>query len=231
MGIGLALVAKRLGLECILCMPESMSVERRKLLSALGAKLVLTSASGGMSAAVEAAQDIAAKTNGYITGQFVNEWAVEAHYLSTGPEIFTQTNGNVSVILAGVGSGSSLTGTGKYLKEHISNIKIIAVEPKGSAVLSTGQSGKHLIQGIGAGFIPKIVDLSLFDEIVTVDDQEAIQMAKNLALEEGIICGISSGANVACALRFAKLPEFKNCNIVTFICDSGERYLSTALFQ
>ena len=231
MGIGLALVAKQLGLHCILTMPESMSVERRKLLKALGAELVLTKGAQGMQGAVYKAKDLAESLGGYIPGQFTNPWAIEAHYRTTGPEIWQQLEHKVDVLVAGVGSGSSLMGTGRYLKEQNNKIKAIALEPASSPVLSGGKPNAHGIQGIGANFIPKIINLQFFDGILQVADEEAISMARTLCQEEGIICGISSGANVACALKLAQDPALQGNNIVTFICDTGERYLSTALFN
>ena len=231
MGIGLALVSKQLGLKCVLTMPESMSLERRKLLAALGAELILTSASGGMGEAVAKSKEIAKERNGYIPGQFTNPLAVEAHYTTTGPEIYEQTEGQVDYLVAGVGSGSSLMGAGKFLKSKKPDVKMIAVEPKKSPVLSGGKPGRHAIQGIGAGFVPEIVDLTAIDEILPMDDDAAIATSKQLITEAGIICGISSGANVRAALDLAAKPEMDGRTIVTFICDSGERYLSTALFE
>ena len=230
MGIGLALVSALRGLRCVLTMPESMSVERRNLLKALGAELVLTPAAAGMAGAVEAAQRIAAERGGYIPGQFTNPLAVEAHYTSTGPEIFRDCAGKMDVLLAGVGSGSSLTGTGRYLKEHIPGFRVIAMEPAASPVISGGKGAPHPIQGIGAGFVPEILDRDLLDDVVTVEGDDAMTMARRLMREVGVLAGISTGANVHAALALAARDDMRGKNIVTFACDSGERYMSTALF-
>ena len=222
MGIGMALVSAVRGLRCVLAMPESMSLERRNLLKALGAELKLTPADKGMGAAVQEAHRIAQATGGHILGQFTNPEAVEAHYQSTGPEIYKDSAGKMDVLVAGVGSGSSITGTGRFLKERIPGFKVMAVEPAASPVLSGGKPGPHLIQGIGAGFVP---------EILQVDGREAIDMARKLMRTEGVCAGISTGANVLAALGVASRPEMRGKNIVTFACDTGERYMSTALFQ
>ena len=230
MGIGLALVSALRGLKCVLTMPESMSVERRNLLKALGAELVLTPAAEGMAGAVARSRELAAGRGGYIPGQFTNPLAVEAHYASTGPEILRDSNGKMDVLLAGVGSGSSLTGTGRYLKEHIPGFCVIAMEPAASPVISGGKAAPHPIQGIGAGFIPDILDRNLLDEVVTVGGDDAMNMARRLMREEGVLAGISTGANVCAALAVAAREEMRGKNIVTFACDSGERYMSTPLF-
>lgn len=230
MGIGLALVCAVYGIPCILTMPESMSLERRRLLQGLGAELVLTPKEGGMKACVQRSQAIAAERHGYIPGQFTNPLAVEAHYTSTGPEIDEACQGCVDMLIAGVGSGSSLSGTGRFLKER-TQCQVVAVEPEKSCVLSGGKAGLHGIQGIGAGFVPEVLDRGLLDDIVLMADDEAIGMARRLMREEGILAGISSGANVAAAMRMAKREEMRGKTIVTFICDCGERYLSTALFS
>ena len=231
MGIGMALVAAVRGLRCVLAMPESMSLERRNLLKALGAELRLTPADKGMGGAVQEARRIAEATGGLILGQFTNPEAVEAHYQSTGPEIYKDSVGKMDVLVAGVGSGSSITGAGRFLKENLPGFRVMAVEPKDSPVLSGGKPGAHLIQGIGAGFVPEILDRSLLDEIIPVDGQAAIATARKLMRVEGVCTGISTGANVLAALDVAARPEMRDRNIVTFACDTGERYMSTALFR
>lgn len=230
MGIGMALVAALRGLRCVLAMPESMSLERRNLLQALGAELKLTPADKGMGAAVQEAHRIAASTGGHILGQFTNPDAVEAHYLSTGPEILKDSEGRMDVLVAGVGSGSSITGVGRFLKERKPGFKVIAVEPAASPVLSGGKPGTHPIQGIGAGFVPQILDRALLDEIIQVDGQKAIAAARGLMRSQGVCAGISTGANVLAAMQVAARAEMQGKNIVTFACDTGERYMSTALF-
>ena len=231
MGIGMALVAAVRGLRCVLAMPESMSLERRNLLKALGAELRLTPADKGMGGAVQEARRIAEATGGLILGQFTNPEAVEAHYQSTGPEIYKDSVGKMDVLVAGVGSGSSITGAGRFLKENLPGFRVMAVEPKDSPVLSGGKPGAHLIQGIGAGFVPEILDRSLLDEIIPVDGQGGIATARKLMRVEGVCTGISTGANVLAALDVAARPEMRDRNIVTFACDTGERYMSTALFR
>lgn len=231
MGIGMALVGAVKGLRCILTMPESMSIERRNLLKALGADVRLTPASQGMQGAVAEAQRLAESEGGYILGQFTNSMAVEAHYLHTGPEILSDCAGKMDVLVAGVGSGSSISGVGRYLKEEIPDFRVVAVEPAASPVLSGGQAGPHLIQGIGAGFIPEILDRPLLDEVIQMDGGEAIDTARQVMRVEGTCVGISTGANVCAALKVASRPEMQGKNIVTFACDTGERYMSTALFN
>lgn len=230
MGIGMALVASVRGFRCILTMPESMSVERRNLLRALGAELVLTPAEQGMSGAVAAAKRIADEQDAFVLGQFTNPQAVVAHYKTTGPEIFKDSVGKMDVLVAGVGSGSTITGVGRYLKERIPGFRVVAVEPAASPVLSGGKPGPHLIQGIGADFVPAILDRALLDEIIQMDGEEAIRTAR-LLMEHGIMAGISTGSNVRAALDLAARPEMQGKNIVTFACDTGERYMSTRLFQ
>ncbi len=230
MGIGMALVASVRGFRCILTMPESMSVERRNLLRALGAELVLTPAEQGMSGAVAAAKRIADEQDAFVLGQFTNPQAVVAHYKTTGPEIFKDSVGKMDVLVAGVGSGSTITGVGRYLKERIPGFRVVAVEPAASPVLSGGKPGPHLIQGIGADFVPAILDRALLDEIIQMDGEEAIRTAR-LLMENGIMAGISTGSNVRAALDLAARPEMQDKNIVTFACDTGERYMSTRLFQ
>ena len=231
LGIGIALVAAVRGLHCVLTMPDSMSVERRNLLHALGAELVLTPAAEGRTGAIKVAEKLAEERNGLLFGQFSNPLAVEAHYLTTGPEILADSVGHMDVLVAGVGSGSSITGTGRFLKENIPGFKVMAVEPAESPVLSGGQAGQHGIQGIGANFVPSILDRSLLDEIIQVPTAEAMATARRLMRLQGVCAGISTGANVLAALSVAARPEMQGKNIVTFACDTGERYMSTPLFR
>ena len=231
LGIGIALVAAVRGLHCVLTMPDSMSVERRNLLHALGAELVLTPAAEGMKGAIKVAEKLAEERNGLLFGQFSNPLAVEAHYLTTGPEILADSVGHMDVLVAGVGSGSSITGTGRFLKENIPGFKVMAVEPAESPVLSGGQAGQHGIQGIGANFVPSILDRSLLDEIIQVPTAEAMATARRLMRLQGVCAGISTGANVLAVLSVAARPEMQGKNIVTFACDTGERYMSTPLFR
>lgn len=231
LGIGIALVAAVRGLHCVLTMPDSMSVERRNLLHALGAELVLTPAAEGMKGAIKVAEKLAEERNGLLFGQFSNPLAVEAHYLTTGPEILADSVGHMDVLVAGVGSGSSITGTGRFLKENIPGFKVMAVEPAESPVLSGGQAGQHGIQGIGANFVPSILDRSLLDEIIQVPTAETMATARRLMRLQGVCAGISTGANVLAALSVAARPEMQGKNIVTFACDTGERYMSTPLFR
>lgn len=231
LGIGIALVAAVRGLHCVLTMPDSMSVERRNLLHALGAELVLTPAAEGMKGAIKVAEKLAEERNGLLFGQFSNPLAVEAHYLTTGPEILADSVGHMDVLVACVGSGSSITGTGRFLKENIPGFKVMAVEPAESPVLSGGQAGQHGIQGIGANFVPSILDRSLLDEIIQVPTEEAMATARRLMRLQGVCAGISTGANVLAALSVAARPEMQGKNIVTFACDTGERYMSTPLFR
>ena len=231
LGIGIALVAAVRGLHCVLTMPDSMSVERRNLLHALGAELVLTPAAEGMKGAIKVAEKLAEERNGLLFGQFSNPLAVEAHYLTTGPEILADSVGHMDVLVAGVGSGSSITGTGRFLKENIPGFKVMAVEPAESPVLSGGQAGQHGIQGIGANFVPSILDRSLLDEIIQVPTAEAMATARRLMRLQGVCAGISTGANVLAALSVAARPEMQGKNIVTFACDTGERYMSMPLFR
>jgi len=229
-GLGLAMVAAARGYKLIIAMPETMSVERRVTLEHLGAELHLTSGEKGMLGAVEEAEKIVANNSGvFMPQQFTNKANPLAHYKTTGPEIWDDTDGLVDILIAGVGTGGTLGGCGKYLKEKNPNIQIIAVEPESSAVLSGGVAGKHIIQGIGAGFIPEVLDVNLLSEIVKVSDQDAIDTAKLLAKEEGIFCGISAGANVFAAKEIIEREENVDKVIVTIICDTGERYLSTTL--
>lgn len=231
-GIGLAAVAAVRGYKVILTMPETMSIERRKLLAAYGAEIVLTDGALGMSGAVKKAEEIALNTeNSFIAGQFYNKANALAHYETTGSEIYNDTDGLVDVFVAGVGTGGTLTGTAKYLKEQNSNIEIVAVEPYDSPLISKGVSGPHSIQGIGANFIPELLDISLIDNIVTVKSDEAYTASKLLAREKGILVGISSGAAMYAALLLAKKPEYKGKKIVVLLPDTGDRYLSTPMFE
>ncbi len=230
-GIGLAAIAATRGYKVILTMPETMSVERRKLLKAYGAQIVLTDAKLGMAGAVKEAERIAENTpNSFIAGQFINPANSLAHYNTTGPEIYNDTDGQVDIFVAGVGTGGTLTGIGKYLKEQNKNIKIVAVEPVDSPLISQGKAGSHAIQGIGANFIPEILDTSLIDRIVTVTTDEAFSSARKLAENKGILVGISSGAALYAALKLAEESENIGKKIVVLLPDTGDRYLSTELF-
>lgn len=230
-GIGLAACAVPRGYRLILTMPDTMSVERRNLLKAYGAEVVLTEGALGMKGAIAKAESLAKEIDGaFIPGQFENPSNALAHYNSTGPEIYRQTDGEVDIFVATVGTGGTLTGTGRYLKEQKPSISVVAVEPKDSPVLSEGKSGAHKIQGIGAGFIPAVLDTAIYDEVLTVTSEEAYATARELAVSEGILVGISSGAALAVALRVAKREENKGKMIVVLLPDTGDRYLSTELF-
>ena len=230
-GIGLASVAAARGYKLIIVMPDSMSVERRQIMKSYGAQLVLSPGAKGMPGAIELANQLAASTpNSFIAGQFVNPANVMAHYTTTGPEIYSATDGKVDIFVAGVGTGGTITGTGKYLKEQNSKIKVVAVEPATSPVLSKGVKGPHGIQGIGAGFVPDILDTGIYDEIIPVKDEDAFTYGRLMGKKEGVLVGISSGAALAAAVELAKREENAGKQIVVLMPDTGDRYLSTKLF-
>ena len=231
-GIGLASVAAARGYRIIIVMPETMSVERRQIMQAYGAELVLTDGTKGMKGAIEKAGELAREIpNSFVPGQFVNPANPKAHYESTGPEIWEDTDGKVDIFVAGVGTGGTLTGTGRYLKERNPHIKVVAVEPASSPVLSKGVAGPHKIQGIGAGFVPQVLDTKIYDEIIAVDNDDAFAAGKLVGRKEGIRVGISAGAAVWAAMELAKQPENAGKNIVVLLPDTGDRYLSTPLFH
>ncbi len=231
-GIGLSAIAASKGYRVIIVMPETMSVERRKLMKGYGAELVLTPGNLGMKGAIAKAEELKNEiTGGVVMGQFVNPSNPKAHYMTTGPEIFEDTNGNVDYFVAGVGTGGTITGVGRFLKEKLPNVKIVAVEPATSAVLSTGVAGAHKIQGIGAGFVPEILDTKIYDEVISVSDEDAFKFGKEMGKTEGVLVGISSGAALFAAISVAKRKEADGKTIVVLMPDTGERYLSTALFE
>lgn len=230
-GIGLAAVAAARGYRIIIVMPETMSVERRQLMKAYGAELVLSEGAKGMKGAIAKAEELAKEIPGaFIAGQFVNPANPKAHFETTGPEIFEDTDGEVDVFVAGVGTGGTVTGVGKYLKSRKAGVKVVAVEPASSPVLSKGTPGAHKIQGIGAGFVPEVLDTKVYDEIIPVADEEAFAMGRKIGHKEGVLVGISSGAAVHAAVELAKRSENEGKTIVVLLPDTGDRYLSTALF-
>lgn len=230
-GIGIASVGTAKGYKVIIVMPETMSVERRQLIKAYGAEVALTEGAKGMKGAIAKAEELAKEKNGVILGQFVNPANPEIHYKTTGPEIYDDTDGKVDYFVAGVGTGGTITGVGKYLKEKNANVKIIAVEPESSPVLSKGVAGAHKIQGIGAGFVPQTLDTSIYDAVATVSNEDAFATGKLIGKTEGVLVGISSGASLKVAIDIASKAENQGKNIVVLLPDSGDRYLSTALFN
>lgn len=231
-GIGLAVMAVAKGYRAIIVMPDSMSMERRLLMKAFGAELVLTPGAKGMAGAIEKAEELNKEIpNSFIPGQFDNPANTKAHYETTGPEIYEDTEGKVDIFVAGIGTGGTISGVGKYLKEKNSNIQVVAVEPASSPLLSKGVAGSHGIQGIGANFVPSILDTQIYDEIITVENEEAFEMGRDIAKTEGLLVGISSGAAIFAAKKMAERQENAGKNIVVFLPDTGDRYLSTAMFS
>ena len=231
-GIGLASIATMKGYRVVLTMPESMSIERRKLLKAYGAELVLTEASKGMKGAIARAEELNKEIpNSIILGQFVNPANPKVHFETTGPEIYKDLEGKVDAFVAGVGTGGTITGTGKYLKSQKADVRVVAVEPAASPVLSEGKAGPHMIQGIGAGFVPDTLDTSVYDEIIKIENDDAFTYGRLIGKKEGILVGISSGAALYAAIQVASIDEFKDKNVVVLLPDSGDRYLSTKLFE
>ena len=230
-GIGLASVAAARGYRIIIVMPETMSVERRQLMKAYGAELVLTEGAKGMKGAIAKADELAKEiSNSFVPGQFVNAANPKAHFETTGPEIYEDTDGKVDIFVAGVGTGGTITGVGRYLKSKLPGVKVVAVEPATSAVLSTGVAGAHKIQGLGAGFVPEVLDTKVYDEIIPVSNEDAFATGRLIGRSEGVLVGISSGAAVWAALQLAKRPENAGKNIVVLLPDTGDRYLSTPMF-
>ena len=230
-GIGLCAVAASRGYECIIVMPDSMSMERRLLMTAYGARLLLTPGAEGMAAAIAKAESLAREIPGsFLAGQFVNPANPRAHYLTTGPEIWADTEGKADIFVAGIGTGGTITGTGKYLKEHNPDLRVVGVEPADSPVLTKGTAGSHGLQGIGAGFVPEILDVSLLDEVLTVTTEEAYAAGRRLGREEGVLAGISGGAALHAAVQLAQREENEGKTIVVLVPDSGERYLTTAMY-
>lgn len=231
-GIGLAAVAAARGYRIVIVMPETMSVERRQLMKAYGAELVLTDGSKGMKGAIEKAEELAKEiSDSFLVGQFVNPANPKIHRETTGPEIYHDTDGKVDIFVAGVGTGGTVTGVGEYLKSQNSNIQVIAVEPASSPMLSEGKAGAHKIQGIGAGFVPDVLNTNIYDRVITVDEEDAFRVGRMIGQKEGVLVGISSGAAVHAAIELAKLPENEGKNIVVLLPDTGDRYLSTPLFS
>lgn len=231
-GIGLAAVAAARGYRIVIVMPETMSVERRQLMKAYGAELVLTDGSKGMKGAIEKAEELAKEiSDSFLVGQFVNPANPKIHRETTGPEIYHDTDGKVDIFVAGVGTGGTVTGVGEYLKSQNSNIQVIAVEPASSPMLSEGKAGAHKIQGIGAGFVPDVLNTNIYDRVITVDEEDAFRVGRMIGQKEGVLVGISSGAAAHAAIELAKLPENEGKNIVVLLPDTGDRYLSTPLFS
>lgn len=231
-GIGLAAVAAARGYRIVIVMPETMSVERRQLMKAYGAELVLTDGSKGMKGAIEKAEELAKEIpDSFLAGQFVNPANPKIHRETTGPEIYQDTDGKVDIFVAGVGTGGTVTGVGEYLKSQNSNIQVIAVEPASSPMLSEGEAGAHKIQGIGAGFVPDVLNTNIYDRVITVDEEDAFRVGRMIGQKEGVLVGISSGAAAHAAIELAKLPENEGKNIVVLLPDTGDRYLSTPLFS
>lgn len=230
-GIGLASIAAARGYRIIIVMPETMSIERRKLMQAYGAELILTEGAKGMKGSIEKAQALVQEIpNSFLPGQFVNPACIKAHFETTGPEIYQDTDGKVDILVAGVGTGGTITGTGKFLKSKLPDLKVVAVEPARSPVLSAGTAGSHGIQGIGAGFVPEILNTEIYDEIIPIFDEDALSISRKIGQTEGVLVGISSGAALCAAITLAKRPENTGKNIVVIFPDTGERYISTPLF-